>query len=164
MIPCVFCDSAAIIAAAEKERVNFLQIDDNHVGISLNETTTPATLEHLLSIFASQVQQQVPAIAIEATASALPSDQARKTSYLNHQTFQQYHSETALMRYIKSLERKDLALNHSMISLGSCTMKLNAAVEMLPKLATMGKYSPFCSPSPSGRLSRSTSRIGSATE
>ena len=129
---CVSCDSAAIIAAAEKERVNFLQIDDNHVGISLNETTTPATLEHLLSIFASQVQQQVPAIAIEATASALPSDQARKTSYLNHQTFQQYHSETALMRYIKSLERKDLALNHSMISLGSCTMKLNAAVEMLP--------------------------------
>ena len=102
---CVFCDSAATIAAAEKERVNFLQIDDNHVGISLNETTTPATLEHLLSIFASQVQQ-VPAIAIEATASALPSDQARKTSYLNHQTFQQYHSETALMRYIKSLSAR----------------------------------------------------------
>ena len=62
----------------------------------------------------------------------LPGGQERKSDYLTHSIFNSYHSETALMRYIKSLERKDLALNHSMISLGSCTMKLNAATEMLP--------------------------------
>ena len=74
----------------------------------------------------------------------IPPEIKRESSFLTNKIFNSYQSETSMMRYIKSLERKDLALNHSMISLGSCTMKLNSANLMIPsKFSRMGKYSPF---------------------
>ena len=88
--------------------------------------------------------------------SQLPKELKRKSSFMTHKIFNGYHSETSLMRYIKSLERKDLALNHSMISLGSCTMKLNAAVEMLPLSDSKWKLHPFVPIRPNFWLSKSS--------
>src|SRR5699024_5690641 len=105
--------------------------DENTVSIALNETTTLNDLNNIIAVFA-QASAQNP-IQVEQTDRDLLADSpmARQTEYLTHEVFNSYRSETELMRYIKKLERKDLSLTHSMISLGSCTMKLNAAAEML---------------------------------
>src|SRR5699024_10780895 len=105
--------------------------DENTVSIALNETTTLNDLNNIIAVFA-QASAQNP-IQVEQTDRDLLADSpmARQTEYLTHEVFNSYRSETELMRYIKSLERKDLSLTHSMIALGSCTMKLNAASEML---------------------------------
>ncbi len=116
---------------AEKQEVNFYYIDDNTVSISLNETTSISDLNQIITIFAESVGTKLsPVITLSGALGAR--DMIRTSAFLQHDVFNKYHSESALMRYIKMLERKDLALNHSMISLGSCTMKLNAASEMLP--------------------------------
>ena len=117
---------------AEKHEVNFYYIDENTVSISLNETTSIQDLNVIISIFAAANDKQPSTISELLSGNQFPKNLERKTSFLTHDVFNKYHSESALMRYIKMLERKDLALNHSMISLGSCTMKLNAASEMLP--------------------------------
>ena len=112
--------------------MNFYYVDNNTVSISLNETTSIADLNKIVSIFAEVTAKSFTSFSKLSEADLLTSNLIRKDSFLQHPVFNKYHSESALMRYIKMLERKDLALNHSMISLGSCTMKLNAASEMLP--------------------------------
>ncbi|WP_299336026.1 aminomethyl-transferring glycine dehydrogenase [uncultured Psychroserpens sp.] len=117
---------------AEKHKVNFYYPDTNTVVISVNETTTINDLNTILSIFAEAENKPVTSILHLEDSNNIEDSLKRQTEFLQEPVFNTYHSETELMRYIKSLERKDLALNHSMISLGSCTMKLNAASEMLP--------------------------------
>ncbi len=117
---------------AEKHEINFYYIDSNYISISLNETTTIKDLNAIISVFGEAVNSDSLTIDSLVESSAIPSELERKTSFLTDDIFNTYHSETEMMRYIKKLERKDLSLNHSMISLGSCTMKLNAASEMLP--------------------------------
>ena len=125
-------DAKKVKAIAEQNKVNFYYINENTISISLNETTSIADLNLIVSIFAKANDKQASTIQNLSENSQLPSNLERTSPFLQHDVFNKYHSESALMRYIKMLERKDLALNHSMISLGSCTMKLNAASEMLP--------------------------------
>jgi glycine dehydrogenase len=128
----VKADANKVRAIAEQNEINFYYIDENTVSISLNETTSIADINKIVGIFAAANNTQASTITILTDTNHFPSNLERTTTFLQHEVFNKYHSETALMRYIKMLERKDLALNHSMISLGSCTMKLNAAAEMLP--------------------------------
>ena len=128
----VKADANKIKEIAEQNEINFYYIDANTVSISLNETTSIADLNTIIGIFAFAKETQATPISNLTETNHFPENLKRTSSFLQHEVFNKYHSETALMRYIKMLERKDLALNHSMISLGSCTMKLNAAAEMLP--------------------------------
>ena len=125
-------DAKKINKIALENEINFYYIDDNSVSISLNETTSISDLNKIIGVFASANGTQATTIHELTETNHFPSTLSRTSTFLQYDVFNKYHSETALMRYIKMLERKDLALNHSMISLGSCTMKLNAAAEMLP--------------------------------
>ncbi|NRB58346.1 MAG: aminomethyl-transferring glycine dehydrogenase [Winogradskyella sp.] len=128
---------------AEKHKSNFNYIDKNTVSISLNETTSKTDLEYIIKIFAKLADRDTVALKHIET-DVIPQDLKRQSDFLTLDVFNSHHSETELMRYIKKLERKDLALNHSMISLGSCTMKLNAAAEMLPlSMFKWGNIHPF---------------------
>ena len=124
----VECDAAKIIAAAEAKEINFRYIDAKHVGISLDQTVEQADLNDIVSVFANAAKECKYSKSTLISSSELN----RTSSYLTHPVFNSYHSESDMMRYIKRLENKDLSLVHSMISLGSCTMKLNAASELLP--------------------------------
>jgi len=126
------CKAEKIREIAEKNEINFYYIDDNTVSISINETVNIDDLNIILSVFAAANGVQVTPIEELKSINNYPQSLSRTSTFLQHEVFNKYHSESALMRYIKMLERKDLSLNHSMISLGSCTMKLNAAAEMLP--------------------------------
>jgi len=137
-------DAKKLREIAEQNEVNFLYVDENTVSISLNETTSITDLNKIVSIFAEAIGKQTARISELLIGNQIPSNLERTSTFLQHDVFNKYHSETALMRYIKMLERKDLALNHSMISLGSCTMKLNAASEMLPlSMAQWNNIHPF---------------------
>ncbi len=137
-------DAAKVKAAAEKQEVNFYYPDAETVSIALNETVSIADLNTIANIFAEATGKTADKIVSLSDANQIPQHLERTSSFLKHDVFNKYHSETALMRYIKMLERKDLALNHSMISLGSCTMKLNAAAEMLPlSMANWNNIHPF---------------------
>ncbi len=125
-------NAAALKTEAQKNEINFHYIDSETVGISINETTDEVALLKILNVFETVVHQKNINGKVKIENHRYPVNQKRRSPYLTHKIFNSYHSETAMMRYIKNLERKDLALNHSMISLGSCTMKLNAAAEMLP--------------------------------
>ena len=125
-------DANKIKSVAEKKEINFLYIDEETVGISINEMSDEVALLKILTVFEEVTLQKNITGKIKIENHRYPLNQKRVSTFLNHKVFNSHHSETALMRYIKLLERKDLALNHSMISLGSCTMKLNAAAEMLP--------------------------------
>jgi glycine dehydrogenase len=118
---------------AEKSEINFRYLDATTLSISLDQTVQDEDLSDVINVFASAVSQ--PKVKIENFASSSKikgSFAERKSAYLEHPVFNSYHSESEMMRYIKRLENKDLSLVHSMISLGSCTMKLNAASELLP--------------------------------
>ncbi len=128
----VKANSKKLKTIAEQNEINFYYIDENTISISLNETTSIADINKIVGVFASANNTQANSIEVLTETNHFPSNLERTSTFLQHDVFNKYHSETALMRYIKMLERKDLALNHSMISLGSCTMKLNAASEMLP--------------------------------
>ena len=137
-------EAKKVRAIAEQNEVNFYYIDENTVSISLNETTSIADLNKIVAIFAEANGKKASTIAELQNGNQIPSNLERTSTFLQHDVFNKYHSESALMRYIKMLERKDLALNHSMISLGSCTMKLNAASEMLPlSMAQWNNIHPF---------------------
>ena len=123
-------DAAKLKKIALEQEINLFYADNNTVCISLNEATTEEDFTALLNVFEKYAGKSVKTNS-NLTA-RLPQAQLRQSNFMTHPVFSSYHSESALMRYIKKLERKDLALNHSMISLGSCTMKLNAASEMLP--------------------------------
>jgi glycine dehydrogenase len=117
---------------AEANEINFNYVDKNHVSISLNETVGLNEINAIVDCFEQAFNIQDITITEFTHTDVIPENIKRNTTFLENDVFNSYHSETDMMRYIKKLERKDLALNHSMISLGSCTMKLNAASEMLP--------------------------------
>ena len=117
---------------AEEKEVNFNYIDDTTISISVNETTTESDIEEIIDILAHAENLYSFKITECPVSMSIPKELLRTTPYLTHDVFKKYHSETEMMRYIKRLERKDISLTDSMISLGSCTMKLNAATEMLP--------------------------------
>jgi len=123
-------DTATLRVLAEDAEINFRYFDSKTVGISLNETTTDSDIAEIIAVFAAA--EQAVEITMDDLQTAIPSSLSRSTAFMTNEVFHSYRSETEMMRYLKVLERKDLALNHSMISLGSCTMKLNAASEMIP--------------------------------
>jgi glycine dehydrogenase len=137
-------NAAKVTVVAEAKGVNFYYPDADTVTISLNETTTLSDINTIISIFSEVAGKSVEKLTTISSANNILDAASRTTAFLENEVFNTYHSETDLMRYIKSLERKDLSLNHSMISLGSCTMKLNAAAEMLPlSWANWGNIHPF---------------------
>jgi len=136
-------NAAEVKKIAEAKSVNFYFPKSNQVSISLNETTTLNDVNEILEILAeAEKKETVCFTEIYEHTSAL--NLKRTSTFMTNAVFGDYHSETEMMRYIKKLERKDLSLNHSMISLGSCTMKLNAATEMLPlSWPNWGNIHPF---------------------
>ena len=125
----VLCDSKKIKELAALKKINFCFLSNNEISISVNEKTNMKDLKEIISVFEKFMNK-------ESSIREFPTDiefiNERKSDILSHPVFNSYHSETSLMRYIKSLENKDLSLTQSMISLGSCTMKLNSASEMIP--------------------------------
>ncbi|MDW5287799.1 aminomethyl-transferring glycine dehydrogenase [Formosa sp. PL04] len=125
-------DAEEIKALAETKSINFFYPHADAVTISINETTSISDINDIISIFAKTVEAEPIVIETLSESNNINENLQRTSPFLTSDVFNTHHSETELMRYIKKLERKDLSLNHSMISLGSCTMKLNAASEMLP--------------------------------
>jgi len=123
----------AIRAAAEKQRINLRYFEGGDIGVSLDELTTVADIDDLLAVFNGGT---APALGHDALANDIDAryDErfARTSAFCTHPVFRRHHSETEMLRYVRTLESRDLSLTHSMIPLGSCTMKLNAAAEMLP--------------------------------
>ena len=139
-----------IVARALAAGVNFRTDVEGQISISLDETTTREKVQNLFDILLGEghgldvaaLDQQI----IDSGHSSIPAQLQRESAILTHPVFNSYHSETEMLRYIKKLENKDLALNHSMISLGSCTMKLNATAQMIPvswpEFANMHPFAP----------------------
>lgn len=125
-------DVSQLRKIAESRKMNFRYFDNHRVGISLSETSTIDTVNEILEVFSEACEIETFISAKELDVTIIPDDLLRKDDILSYEVFNRYHSETEMMRYIKKLERRDLSLNHSMIALGSCTMKLNAAAEMIP--------------------------------
>ena len=122
----------AITRTAEAQRINVRTIDPHTVCVSLDERCDANDVEDLLKVFACGKAHGLNVATLAQTAIAFPAPLARTTPFLTHPVFNRYHSETEMMRYLKRLENRDLSLTTSMIPLGSCTMKLNAAAEMAP--------------------------------
>ncbi len=120
--------ASAIVAKAAGQGINLRLINDSTIGLSLDETVWPEDVQKLLEVFGASAEQS----AIANPQSAIPSSFRRTSAYLTHPVFNKHHSETELLRYMRLLESRDLSLAHSMIPLGSCTMKLNATAEMFP--------------------------------
>ena len=140
----VKADANKVKAIAEKHEVNFYYIDNDTISISLNETTSISDINQIIAIFSEATGKDSFTVSELSSSNNIPSSVERTSTFLQHDVFNNHHSESQLMRYIKKLERKDLSLNHSMISLGSCTMKLNAAAEMLPlSMANWNSIHPF---------------------
>lgn len=134
---------------ALENEINFRYFDNGNIGISISEITTLEDVKNIIEIFKSCLQSEYSKKIDTETAiaySSIPDELVRKTKFLSHPIFNSYHSETEMMRYIKKLENKDLSLVHSMIPLGSCTMKLNAATELqgvsLPEFSDLHPFAP----------------------
>ncbi len=125
-------DANALYKLASDEAINFNYFSDGTVSISLDETSSKATVQQIVALFEKLTNQKAAAQNESLKNLSIPASLTRTSTYLQHPVFNSHHSETQMMRYIKQLENKDLSLNTSMISLGSCTMKLNAATEMIP--------------------------------
>src|SRR5688572_15595377 len=123
-------DAAAVHAAAAGAHINLRTIDDTRLGISLDETTTREELARIAALFGATLDD-IDALDA-ATADALPANLLRNSKFLQHPVFNTHHSEHELLRYMRALADKDLAMDRTMIPLGSCTMKLNATAEMIP--------------------------------
>jgi glycine dehydrogenase len=131
-------DAKTIKTEAEKKEINFRYFGDNTVGISLDETTTLADVNNILAVFKAKNASHA------SVDINWPDALQRKSKYLTHPVFNSHHAEHEMLRYIKKLENKDLSMVHSMISLGSCTMKLNATAEMIPVTwPELGQMHPF---------------------
>lgn len=136
---------------ALKNKINIRYFEENAVGVSLDETTSTSDVEGLLRIFESISERSLQDFDLVKNSENLslqwPEELIRKSEYLTHPVFNSHHSEHEMLRYIKHLENKDLSLTHSMIALGSCTMKLNATTEMMPltwpELGNMHPFSPL---------------------
>ena len=124
-------NSDKIRPIAEKNKLNFNYVDENEISISINESTELDDIKQIVEVVCESTGKDYH-FESESDFESIPNNFSRKSEFLKEEVFNKYRSETSMMRYIKSLERKDLSLNHSMIALGSCTMKLNAAAEMLP--------------------------------
>ena len=138
-----------IVERARSQRINLRLIDADHLGVSLDETSSAETVAALLQCFAGDAHgQDIEALdlAVRGTETGIAPALRRQTPLLQHPVFNRHHSESAMLRYIKALENRDLALNHAMIPLGSCTMKLNATSEMIPitwpEFADMHPFAP----------------------
>lgn len=141
-------NKAEVLEAAYARGLNLRADLEGAVGVSLDETTTRADIAGLFDVLlGGDHGLTVDGLDAEVTtqgSQSIPADLVRTSDFLTHEVFNSYHSETEMLRYIKSLENKDLALNHSMISLGSCTMKLNATAEMIPVTwPEFGQLHPF---------------------
>jgi glycine dehydrogenase len=123
--------TALIRAKAEAKQLNFRYFENGHIGITLDETTDSATLQAIAACFEASIDSET-SFNEKESCEAIPASLLRNSAYLTHPVFNTHRSESQMMRYIKQLENRDLSLNTSMISLGSCTMKLNAATEMMP--------------------------------
>ena len=129
---------------AERQQINLRYIDNKHISISIDETTLTEDLYDLINCFEDDKNPVAFDIRHDDEPEHIPSKLSRTSSFLTHPVFNTHRSESQMMRYIKSLENKDLSLNTSMITLGSCTMKLNAASEMMPlSWAHWSKIHPF---------------------
>ncbi len=124
--------AGAVRRDSEAAGYNLRHVDATAIGISLDETATMADVDALVQVFAAAVGKPAPAVAALADGDALPPGLRRSSPFLTHPVFHRHRSESEMMRYMKHLERKDIGLDVSMIPLGSCTMKLNAASEMFP--------------------------------
>jgi glycine dehydrogenase len=139
--------AARVHAAAEAKKINLRRVDAMTVGLSLDETTTIEEVQTLLTFFSESATLSPQLSTLSPQLSAFPAPFARTSAFLTHPTFNRYHTEHEMLRYIKRLEAKDLSLCHSMISLGSCTMKLNSTSEMFPvSWPEFAKLHPFAPP------------------
>ncbi|UDQ81102.1 aminomethyl-transferring glycine dehydrogenase [Erwinia rhapontici] len=137
-------DKAAVLDRALSFGMNLRSDILNAVGITLDETTTREDVTALFSVLLGN-EHGLDIDALDTDAQAIPAAMIRQEAILTHPVFNRHHSETEMMRYMHSLERKDLALNQAMIPLGSCTMKLNAAAEMIPiTWPEFAELHPFC--------------------
>jgi glycine dehydrogenase len=127
-------NAEALRKIAEAHGINFRYFENGQIGISLDETTLPNDVLDIIAVFEEAMGRNVASVTIDAEAEPdrLPPTLIRSSKYLTHSVFNAHHSESEMMRYIKHLENRDLSLNTSMIPLGSCTMKLNAATELIP--------------------------------
>lgn len=137
-------DKKAVEREAVKKEINFRYFNDHHVGISIDETTTTEDIKLITEIFAAAENKKTGNTSYSDPEINWPASLVRRSSYMTHPVFNMHHSEHEMLRYIKRLENKDLSMVHSMISLGSCTMKLNATAEMIPVTwPQLGNIHPF---------------------
>jgi glycine dehydrogenase len=136
--------TSSLRAEALKQGMNFRYFNNDSVGISLDETTTPEDVSAILNVFAIAMQKKSTSLSFNGQVISWSEALVRKSQFLTHPVFNTHHSEHEMLRYIKRLENKDLSMVHSMISLGSCTMKLNATAEMIPVTwPEIGNIHPF---------------------
>ncbi len=136
-------DAEAIRKVAEENQINFRYFSKTEIGISLDETTTAQDVKTITEVFAKALGK-TSATDMKSASITWPANLVRKSSYMTHPVFNTNHSEHEMLRYIKKLESRDLSMVHSMISLGSCTMKLNATAEMIPVTwPELGHLHPF---------------------
>ena len=144
-------DTIEVVASAEKirplaleQKINFFYVDENLIRMSFDEVSNLAEVNTVLSIFAKAAGKKFTPLKEIVEESHITKSMQRTSAYLTEPVFKKYHSETDMMRYIKKLEHRDISLADSMISLGSCTMKLNPAVTMMPlSWAELGNIHPF---------------------
>lgn len=133
-VPPVVQTADMLHAVARKAGINLRQVDNKRVGVTFDESVTPQDLVALINVFASAASS--PSVTIsdleEPSSLAIPTEMQRVSDFLHHSVFNKHHSETEMLRYINHLASKDISLIHSMIPLGSCTMKLNSTTSMIP--------------------------------
>ena len=141
-------EALTVRSEAVKNKVNFRYIDKKSIGISISEPTTISDIKQIVKVFAVALNKKYDdKIIVDEHKNVMPKSLQRQSNYLTHPVFNSYYSETEMMRYIKSLEKKDLSLTTSMIPLGSCTMKLNASSEMFgiswPEFTELHPFAPL---------------------
>lgn len=144
-VPLSPAQSETIVNRARQQKINLRRYDDHSLGLSLDEWSTVDEVRQLLTLFAGQeISPEELQTILESVDGRYPAGLARTSQYLTHPVFHRYHAEHELLRYIHRLQSRDLSLVHSMIPLGSCTMKLNATAEMLPVTwPEFGRLHPF---------------------